>query len=337
MARPAHPWFYEAKNTWYVWLEDKKVSLGVKGKENKAEAIQAWHKLIAHGKPEPKTESITLADLVKAFLADAESRLKPMTAKVYGFLLNPFALTKRYGTIRADKLSIALVEAYTKAKTWSQSTKHDFLAALKLAYRFGERERLIASNPLTHLRKPTIASRGSKALVSPNDHLTLLEASPAYFKPFLKLLHLTGARPAEIASITAENFDEKQGLVFLTEHKLAHKGKARILFLCAEAIAILKALKAQYGEGYLLRNAHGKAWKKDSIVRMFRRLRARTGVKATAYGYRHSFATEALANGIPDAQVSALLGHSNTSMLHRHYSHLTSQAQALKEALGKIR
>ena len=56
-----------------------------------------------------------------------------------------------------------------------------------------------------------------------------------------------------------------------------------------------------------------------------------------AYGYRHSFATTALANGVPDAQVAALLGHASTTILHQHYSHLTSQAQALRDALAKVR
>lgn len=58
---------------------------------------------------------------------------------------------------------------------------------------------------------------------------------------------------------------------------------------------------------------------------------------ATAYGYRHAFATEALAAGVPDAHVAALLGHTSTAMLHRHYSHLTHQAQAMRAALERVR
>jgi integrase len=76
----------------------------------------------------------------------------------------------------------------------------------------------------------------------------------------------------------------------------------------------------------------------DDIVTTMRRVRRRAGVPhATAYGYRHSYATEALSSGVPDAQVAALLGHRGTGMLHRHYSHLTSRAQLLREAAGKVR
>jgi integrase len=63
----------------------------------------------------------------------------------------------------------------------------------------------------------------------------------------------------------------------------------------------------------------------------------RLGARLLAYRYRHTFTTDALANGVPDAQVAALLGHSNTAMLHKHYSHLTARLQALKEAASRVR
>jgi len=66
--------------------------------------------------------------------------------------------------------------------------------------------------------------------------------------------------------------------------------------------------------------------------------RQRAGIPhAIAYGLRHSFATTALVNGVPDALVAELLGHSGTTMLHKHYSHLTAQSQALREALNRVR
>jgi integrase len=54
-------------------------------------------------------------------------------------------------------------------------------------------------------------------------------------------------------------------------------------------------------------------------------------------GYRHTCATDALTNGVPDAQVAELLGHSGTAMLHRHYAHLVAKSRVLKEALNRVR
>ena len=50
-----------------------------------------------------------------------------------------------------------------------------------------------------------------------------------------------------------------------------------------------------------------------------------------------AYATDALSKGVPDATVAALLGHSGTAMLHKHYSHLTSRIAVLKDALAKVR
>ena len=52
---------------------------------------------------------------------------------------------------------------------------------------------------------------------------------------------------------------------------------------------------------------------------------------------RHSFASDALALGVPDTQVAELLGHSGTAMLHRHYAHLAARARALRDALKRVR
>jgi hypothetical protein len=60
-------------------------------------------------------------------------------------------------------------------------------------------------------------------------------------------------------------------------------------------------------------------------------------VPEDARGNRHAFATDALANGVPDVQVAELLGHSGTAMLHRHYAHLGARAKALRESLGRVR
>jgi integrase len=132
--------------------------------------------------------------------------------------------------------------------------------------------------------------------------------------------------------------DFANGVAILNQHKTAHHtGKPRIIILSPKAVELLKVEAEAHPEGALLRNGNGQPWKKDGIVLAMRRASERAGVKATAYGYRHTFATAALVKGVPDAHVAALLGHTTTAMLHKHYSHLTSQAQTLREALAKAR
>jgi integrase len=57
----------------------------------------------------------------------------------------------------------------------------------------------------------------------------------------------------------------------------------------------------------------------------------------TAYSQRHTFATDTLANRVPDAHVAELLGHKGSAMLHKHYAHRTARGKALRDALGRVR
>ena len=60
-------------------------------------------------------------------------------------------------------------------------------------------------------------------------------------------------------------------------------------------------------------------------------------MKAIAYGYRHTFATDGLANGLPETHVAELLGHGSMAMLHKHYAHLTAKAGVLRNAAALVR
>jgi integrase/recombinase XerC len=336
MAKQCKPWFRESKQTWYATVEGKQTSLGVKGKANEAEAMKVWHRLLAGvmDRTKPKPEP-TVNEVLKGFLEDAEGRVKRNTFDGYNFFLLPFS--HKYGKLKASAMSAFIAEAYSRKPTWGDNTRGNFLRSLTTAFRWAERARLIDRTPLVGLKCPPKASRGVETVIKPEEHQRLMKAAGKHFKPFLRLLHLTGARPGEVAAITAENFDAEGGMVRLGQHKMAYKGKARTIYLCAEAVAVLLGQRAMYGEGVLLRSRFGLPWSKSGIVSAMARLRKATGLKAIAYGYRHTFATDALANGVPDAQVAALLGHSGTAMLHKHYSHLTGQSRVLKEALSKVR
>jgi integrase len=152
------------------------------------------------------------------------------------------------------------------------------------------------------------------------------------------MLHETGARPSELARLTAEDVDFGAGVAILTEHKTAHAtGKARRIVLSPNALAIVTAQAEAHPEGPIPRNSMGDPWMKKNIGYAMRGTCRRAGVSAIVYGYRHTYATDALSKGVPDSVVAALLGHSTTTMLHKHYSHLTGRVQVLRDALGKVR
>jgi integrase len=298
MPRPAKPWFRASANAWYVTLNGRKVSLGVSGRKSKREAVKAWHRLISNG-PKPKPESkadATVKAVIDGFLADAEGSVSPGCLRNYRLFLLPFA--QGNGSRPAEALTVAEAEAYSRRPEWSTSYRNGFIGSLVSAYRWAERGQVISRNPLAGIRKPPKASRGTKALVSADDHARLVAKADPLFGSFLRLLFLTGARPGEIASLRAEAVDYAQGVAVLTEHKTAHLGKSRVLFLCPEALDVLR--RSDVNEGLFFPGEDGQRLTAQAIGRRLARLCVKAGVKpCMAYGYRHTFATDALAKACP--------------------------------------
>jgi integrase len=339
MPRTPKPWYRVAEDTWYASVGGRQVSLKVRGERSEPEAWAAWHALKARcgGQPEPATRQSTVGELVERFLADCRDRLKPKTVEVYGYFLR--TLVEQHGGKLAVLVTPSDVEAAARRPRWSPSTRNDFVGAVSTAFRWGERRRLMGRNPLAGVRRPPKASRGAKAVLTSDQVDLLVAAATPAFGVLLRLLWLTGARPAEVYGLTAADVDLANGVAVLGLHKTAEAtGRPRVVFLPPEAVTILRSLAARHPDGPLVRNTLGGAWNEDSIVGAMKLTRRRAGVPgATCYGLRHTFATDALANGVPEAHVAELLGHAGTAMLHKHYSHLGTKAAAIKEALARVR
>ena len=351
MARANAPWFRASKGTWYITTADsRKVSLGVKGRENEKEAVKAWHRFMA-GMPletsptlQERRETppavpkavVSVQAVLDAFLDDCDGRVKSNSLRVYRQFFKAFKAT--HGKAEADALTPTLAESFARKQGWSASSQSSFLGALKAAFRWAVKSRLIARNSLDGLKRPPKRSRGADAVLTADEHERLMEHATPAFRLFLVVLHATGARPSEVAGITAENFNADAALVVLAEHKTAYKGKSRVIYLSPEIVALLAVQREKHPTGVLLRNNIGTPWTPSALVCAMASARKKAGIaKAICYSFRHTFATDALANGVPDAQVAELLGHSGTTMLHKHYAHLGARAKVLKSALERVR
>jgi integrase len=294
-------------------------------------------------KLEPKPESIpsprpgvTLKEAADRFLADAGQRLKPTTMNWYHQAVG--RLANGLGGLPIGTINHTGIIEWVSAQEWGDTSRAHALSILSVFFRWVIAEGFATTNPVSRIRKPRARSRGEDAIITPQVHKRLLAKASPTLKPLLILLHETGARPSEIARLTASDIDFANGFAKLQDHKTAGKtGKPRLIMLSEKALVIVRRLAKSYPHGPLVRNQLGIPWGKDCICLAFRRLAKRAGVRATAYGYRHTFATDALAKGIPDAHVAALLGHSSTAMLHKHYGHLTAQSRVLKDAANLVR
>jgi integrase/recombinase XerC len=335
--RQPKPWYRRDKDCWYARVNGKRISLGVRGKKNQSAALTEWHKAVADGPKEksPRKSPDTVSEAVAGFLADAAARTKASTHGLYQRHLE--ALTAKFGKLPVTGLTVIVLARWLQDLNVSSTTQAITLRSVSAFLGWCVRQELIVRNPASVMAKPKARSRGAESIISPADHAKLLEHSTPQLQLVLSILHATGARPGEVCNITAENFDPASGLVKLAEHKADHTGRARLIFLPPETVEVLKGLVERYGSGALLRNRLGKPWTPKAIAWALFKVREKVGVKAIAYGYRHTFATDGLANGLPEAHVAELLGHGSTTMLHKHYAHLTAKAGVLRNAAALVR
>jgi integrase len=335
----ASPWFRESKRAWYVCIAGKQHALG----KDREEAFRRFHLLLAGAEPsprkaEPKPEAtLTVGQLATAYWKDCERRLAANPLRVAKMFLDAFA--GACGTLPAGSVRKHHVEAWLgKHPTWGDSTQHMAKTRLIALFRWSVEQELLSVNPIAGIRKPPARSRGQDVVISPEPHARLMASAFPALRNVLFALHQSGARPGEVVSVTAADFHAEQSVWVLRKHKTAAKGKSRIVYLTPELVALCRELAQRYPKGPLFRNARGQPWHKIGVAKRLRELRERLGLRGIVpYGYRHSFATDALASGVPDAQVAELLGHQGTAMLHKHYAHLTARAQVLRAALDHVR
>jgi integrase len=332
------PWFRTSKDTWYATLEGQSVSLGIRGRKNRKAAQEAWHRLMANGpKPGPKPAIPTVGELIQAYLTQQESRVKAETLRWLKRWLVPFQA--RHGKRPADSIAPHELESFANRPEWKANTRIHAVRTVHGAFRWAVRKRLLAADPLIGVEVPPSESRGVEHVISHEEHTMLVEHAWPEFRPFLQALWLTGARPGEVAGLTCEMLATGiGGIVVLAHHKTKHKGKHRAIYLSDEAQSLFSLQAVRWQKGLLFRNRYGRKWTADAIGKAMRATCERAKLPPKhSYGYRHGYATQALANGIPDAVVAALLGHTGTQMLHKHYSHLTSRADVLRQAAAKVR
>ena len=224
---------------------------------------------------------------------------------------------------------------------WSENTKIDATAVLLACLNWAAKpeQRLITSNPIAGMKRGMIRSRGESALLSPEMQQKLFDEASPELQQVLTILKQTGMRTGEVIGLTAEQCDFNAAVIRLKEHKTEHRtGRTRVIPMTAVLVKLLQPLCEKHATKEILRRRNGDQWNIHRLGEAFRRLRERLGLPkgVVAYCYRHTAATELLEAGVPDAKVAAILGHTNTAMIYKHYAHVGSKIKSLRDDMERV-
>lgn len=327
--RSPGPWYRRSRG-WYATMNEsgKQHFLGVRDPNNEAEAFEAFKALMAALEARPKVG--TVAEAVPRFRA-AREQAGASEATLAWYKKYHGWLVARFGSVPVDQLDPNAVAGAAHAMPkWGPDTVRNALMATESLLRFCGR--------VVTIPKPPRGSAGAKAVIPEDVYRRAVELATGDLGPLLVVLWNTGARPGEVRQLTAEQVDWSAGVATLTKHKTARKtGKPRLIVFPPAAMEVLQRQRAKYGAGFLFRHCRGEPFSSVHLTVRVWCLSKKVGARLTAVGCRHSYCTDALIKGVPEPHIAALLGHTSTAMLTKHYGHLGSRMNVLKEAALRIR
>lgn len=221
----------------------------------------------------------------------------------------------------------------------SSATVGRKLSALRSFFRYLQRRKLIAADPLAGISGPKVG-RAIPVFLTVDETFALLEAPGPQdtFKlrdqAMLELLYSTGMRVSELISRDIPDLDFKTEVL-----RVRGKGnKERLVPVGSPALEALNAWLPQRRQLLVDRAARGKPATTQalflnnrgsrltvrSVERFVRMYGERAGITqiVTPHALRHSFATHMLEMGADLRSVQELLGHASLSTTQR-YTHLT--------------
>lgn len=242
-----------------------------------------------------------------------------------------------------------LSAAWTRRR-WLMVIRSPFTLAARLGY--------CSVNPGRGCNLP--AGNRGRDLTAAEFQAALRVATPE-FRRVLIFLRFSGARPGEMRSTEWENISLDARGIVLHSHKTAKKtGKPRKIILTAVLVKLLTWIKRHQpehcirhtsssawlrelapseGDRFVFLNSEGCRWSTRALCKNWRKITKKASLPKDAklYGCRHTYATQAIINGVDVATLAELLGHRHiaTTQIYTHVgSHSPHMMAAAEKAIG---
>lgn len=240
-----------------------------------------------------------------------------------------------------------------KGVKWGPTYQNMALRTLVAAFNWAMGQGLISGHCLQNSKAVKIRgrkrSRGQEAYISPATWKRLIEkvgATNFGFANILRLLHGTGCRPGEAYNVEARYYHRADRCVVYPGQpgpddyawKNARRtGKDRVIFLSDELAEMVEGLIAKHPEGPIFRTNRKSMWVQEAMSVNLRWYSKKLGITPapTAYGFRHTYATDWLLNGGSIKVLADLIGTS-VSMIERHYGHIMVDKERVRSIMTTV-
>jgi len=297
----------------------------------------------------PQPREPTLRELAERYRSEyIDVYLKPRTASNYRHYLDAYilpALGDRPFT-QVTRSSIQSLHASLRAHP---AAGDYILCVIGSMY-----TRIIRDWELADMRNPVsntkrFGSRRVERFLTPDERraleivlqkgVRLKIASRGYIEPMsawaLQLLAHTGLRKDEIISLKWPMIDWQHAVFNLPDTKTGQ----RSVPVSSQVMGLLREIKEHTGQprsGYVIHSRTGR--RLTSLNKTWERIRVMAGISdVRLHDLRHSFASDALMDGVPLAIIGKILGHRQATTTQR-YAHLSDRVvrDAIEQTSARI-
>lgn len=305
---------------------------------------EAANRLVRDWEIHGPENSVSVADAVDRFLADAEARhLKEPTLRKYKQVMGEFK--SGIGVPNLRRLSVDDLRAYRESWSLSSSSARKRIELLRGFFSFCVASGWIQVNPAKALKPPTqrisptlpfAQEEWEKVLWALDAYGEIHAQSPKRIQRQLKalvlLMRFSGLRISDAVSLKRDRIDVN-GRLFLYQAKT---GNPVLIPLPSLVLNTLK--ECDEGNPYYFWSGLGKL--KTALTEWQERLKKVFVIAGIPDGHGHrlrdTFAVELLNRGVDLISVSMLLGHSSIRTTERHYAPWVKSRQDALEVAVKL-
>jgi integrase len=310
---------------------------------------------VANGESAVGSNKMTVAGLIAEYLREAGISIERSTLSTYRITLHKH-VTPHIGEILLSKIGQADIQRLVRLwhdQGLAPKTIKNLHSTLRRVFTFGIEKRRLTRNPAEKVLLPKQVAK-ERACTDAEGLKKIIECAATMGVWRLPVLTacFTGMRRNEILALQWRDFDEEHcTLTARRSIKIevgvgTYEGGTKTDTIRAITIppVLRDALAAHHQEtpynsdnDWIFTRPDGRYLQPQRFSENFTRLGIRAGVPIVLHGTRHTQVTLLINAGIPVQDVSARIGHSQTSTTMNIYSHAsTAKQQAAADVLGKL-
>jgi integrase len=328
---------YRRGNTWYAnWQHDGRQyrrSLKTRSKKEAILRAQRIEQEIDLDSGVTRVEPARVEQVIREYLefAEADGRAKKTLLKYRQVCNQILAEAVRQDRLRVDQLDQRFADAFQgrlHRDGLQQKSIYNRMTILRSVVLFAFRRKMTPTDPMAGLRlkrpKPTV-----QPVWSPQEADEILANAPDTYRPYLTFLRETGCRAGEAKYMSWDDVDLHRGIAHIRE-KDDWRPKSRdqrVVPLTGRLKQLLGSLprRGRWVFTALITSRYPEAGRQiceRQALQCLKRILATLGLKGHLHTFRHTFISQALSRGVPEAVVRNWVGHVDPSIL-RLYTHIS--------------